>query len=245
MSAAAAALVATRRGGARLAALPAGSAPADLATAHAVQDATAAALGERVAGWKVAVNAAGVMRGIILGSRMLASPAVVPAAEMLPLGIEAEIAFVFERDMLPRDAEYTVEEVAASVTAVVGIEIVASRFTDYATTPLLERAADCMSNGAFIVGTRRADWRTVDLSALQATLLVNGEVVVRRVGGHVAGDPILPAVALVDALRREGGVRVGQLITTGTFTGLHFAQPGDDIAVDFAGFGTAAVTLAA
>ena len=100
-----AALVAARRSSQRIAALPDGSRPGDIAAAHAVQDATAEALGERVAGWKVAATADGVMRGIILGSRMLPSPAVLPAAEMLPLGIEAEIAFLFDRDLKPHAAE--------------------------------------------------------------------------------------------------------------------------------------------
>ena len=45
------------------------------------------------------------MRGIILGSRMLASPASLPAADMLPLGIEAEIAFLFDRGLKPRAPE--------------------------------------------------------------------------------------------------------------------------------------------
>ncbi|MGH7210641.1 MAG: 2-keto-4-pentenoate hydratase [Acetobacteraceae bacterium] len=237
------ALVAARRSGKRIAALRAGSRPADIAAAHAIQDATVPALGEHVAGWKVAVSAQGVMRGVILGSRMRPSPAELPAADLLPLGIEAEIAFRFDRDLPARPTDYAAEEVAAAATAVVGIEIVASRFEDYANTPLLDRAADCMSNGAFIIGTRRPQWRCTELSQLQATVRVNGRIAVQKTGGHPAGDPLLPAVALVNALRHATGVRAGQLITTGTYTGLHFVAPGDAIAVEFTDFGTAAVTL--
>ena len=123
------------------------------------------------------------MRGIILGSRMLASPASLPAADMLPLGIEAEIAFLFDRGLKPRAPEDSAEEVAAATTAVVGIEIVASRFRDYNGTKLLDRAADCMSNGAFIVGMHRPDWRSYDLSGPEATLKVNGHIVVQKTGG--------------------------------------------------------------
>ena len=110
---------------------------------------------------------------------------------------------------------------------------------------MLDRTADCMSNGAFIVGTRRPDWRSFDLAGLEATLKVNGHIVVQKTGGHVAGDPILPAIALVNALRLTSGVQAGQLITTGTFTGLYFAAQGDAIEVAFAGFGAAEVKLAA
>jgi 2-keto-4-pentenoate hydratase len=98
-----------------------------------------------------------------------------------------------------------------------------------------------MSNGAFVVGSIRGDWRDFDLAALEATLSVNGEAVISRRGGHVAGNPILPAIPLVNALRAGGGVRAGQIITTGTYTGLHRASPGDRVTGSFAGFGSAEI----
>ncbi len=131
------------------------------------------------------------------------------------------------------------------MTALVGIEIVASRFRSYQDTPLLDRTADCMSNGAFVVGTDRADWRRFDLSAIEATLTINGSVAVQKRGGHPTGDPILPAIALVNVLRETTGVQAGQIITTGTYTGLHFGQPGDHVLATFTDFGTAEITLPA
>lgn len=238
------ALVAARRNGERIVALPAGSAPTTIEQAHEIQDATVTALNDRVAGWKVSVTPDGVMRGVILGSRLAQSPATLPARDLLPLGIEVEVAFIFNHDLPSRATDYTAEEVAAAaVTAVVGIEIVSSRFTDYRAAPLMERTADCMSNGAFITGTRRPDWRSKDLSKLEAVLRVNGRETVRKTGGHTAGDPIIPAIALVNELRRSTGVHVGQLITTGTFTGLHFAAPGDSITAEFTDFGKVELTL--
>lgn len=208
-----------------------------------MQDALVAKLGESVAGWKVAIAKDGLMRGVIVASRLLASPASIPAADVPLLGIEGEIAFRFDRDLPPRGGDYGAEDVAAATTALVGIEIVASRFADYAKTPLLDRTVDVMSNGAFITGTLRPDWRKTDLSKLQAILRVNGEVAVQKTAAHPTGDPILPAVALVNALRHTTGVKAGQIITTGTCTGLHFVKPGDAIDVEFTGFGTASVTV--
>jgi 2-keto-4-pentenoate hydratase len=98
-----------------------------------------------------------------------------------------------------------------------------------------------MSNGAFEYGTPRPDWRTIDLAALEATLTVNGKVVVQTTGGHGAGHPIRPAVPLVNLLRRAGGVGAGQVITTGTYTGLVFVKPGDHVVASFTGFGTAEI----
>jgi 2-keto-4-pentenoate hydratase len=243
MEHAVAALIDARRNGTRPVALPDGAHPADIDAAHAIQDAVVSALGERVAGWKVAISPAGVMRGAILGSRVLESQARMPSAGLPLLGIEAEIAFLFERDLPPRAAEYSAVDIADAVTAVVGIEIVGTRFRDYDQAPALDRTADCMSNEAFVLGTRRADWRAHDLAGLEAELRVNGTTITRQIGGHVTRDPLVPAVALVNLLRLGVGVRAGQFITTGTFTGLFRATPGDDVTVSFIGFGTASINL--
>jgi 2-keto-4-pentenoate hydratase len=236
-------LVAARRSGQWLAAMPEQAKPVDPAQAHAVQDATVAALGERVAGWKVSLKDGAILRGVILGSRLLASPAVLAAKLVPPLGIEAEIAFRFEHALPPREHDYTREEIAAAAIAVAGIEIVASRYQSYQQTPFLDRLADCMSNGAFVVGTARPDWLSFDLPDLEATLTINGQVVARRRGGHPAGDPILPAIALVNALRTTSGVAAGQVITTGTYLDLWFARPTDQVLVTFTGFGSAEILL--
>jgi 2-keto-4-pentenoate hydratase len=66
-----------------------------------------------------------------------------------------------------------------------------------------------------------------------------------RAGGHPNTDPLLPAIALVNDLRKRSGVCEGQVMTTGTYTGLNFAKPGQTVTASFEGFGWAAVTFAA
>jgi 2-keto-4-pentenoate hydratase len=244
IQAAAVALAEARRGGNRIDALPASARPDSVADAHAIQDANVAALNETVRGWKVNVAEGGeVMRGVILGSRLLTSPARLRATDVPMLGIEVEIAFRFDQDMPPRAQSYTASEVGDAVTALAAIEVVDSRFTSYADTPVLDRLADCMSNGAFVAGTGRSDWRDFDLTSLKATLSINGRTVVEKIGGHAARDPILPAIALVNALRTGHGVAKGQVMTTGTYTGLYIARPGDRIVAAFEGFGGAELHL--
>jgi 2-keto-4-pentenoate hydratase len=68
-------------------------------------------------------------------------------------------------------------------------------------------------------------------------------VIVQRNGGHIAGDPLKPAVDFVNDLRASTGVRAGQMMTTGTYTGLNFAAPGQRIRAAFEGFGAAEVEL--
>jgi 2-keto-4-pentenoate hydratase len=231
-------LTGARRSGVLLDGLPASCRPHNVGEALAIQDATVAALGETVAGWKVGAREDGkVVRGALLKSRVLKSGDGIAASTVPLLGIEAEIAFRFENDLPPRDRPYTYDEVAAAVVAFPAIEVVDSRYRDYANAPLLKRIADFVSNGAFVCGQPQPGWRDVDLAHLTATLAFDGTVVAHRTGGHPAGDPLLPAVDLVNDLRLEHGVRAGQMMTTGTCTGINFAKPGQRAKAVFEGFG--------
>ena len=220
--------------------LPADLRPRDTDEAYAIEAAIVAGLGDSIAGWKVAITPdLGVLAGIVLGSRVFANGAAIPAAKMPMLGVEAEIAFRFDRPLPARDTDYGRPDIEAAVTAFAAIEIVDTRFRDYAGTPAIERAADFMSNGGFVEGDIRTDWRAIDLSGLEATLLVDDVEIVRQVGGHATRDPLVPAIALANYLRTRGGIAAGRFVTTGTYTGLNHARPGSQVRARFAGFGSA------
>ncbi len=240
-------LAEARRTGKHLPGLPEGARPRSVAEAHAIQRATARVLGEEIVGWKVAtVPEHGLMMGGILASRMLATGATISAGQMPMLGMEVEIAFEFMRDLPPRDTDYDRAEIEAAVIALAGIEVVDSRFVSYDAAPVIERTADFMSNGAFVVGTRRPDWQSIDLAGLEASLVIDGKEIVRRVGGHGAKDPLIPAIALVNALRREDGIRAGQIVTTGTYTGLNRdTAAGNTVRGAFTDFGDAELVVTA
>ena len=237
-------LIAARHSGDLLATLPPACRPTDTAEAHAIQDATVAALSDAVAGWKIALAPdATVMRGVLLRSRVMASPAHMKAAQVPLLGVEAEIAFHFDRALAPRERDYSHAEVAQAVTAFAAIEVVDTRFTSYANTPPLQRLADFMSNGAFVHGAMQADWRKLDLANLHVRLTLDDKVITERIGGHVTQDPLIPAVALVNELRKQGGVPAGMVMTTGTYTGLNYAKPGQTAVVSFDGFDSVELTF--
>jgi len=238
-------LIAARRTRAPLTRLPEDCRPATLDEALAIQDASIAQMGERVAGWKIGARIDGQLGyGVLLGSRILPTGATFDAKDGPLLGMESEIGFRFLEDVPPRDTPYTYDEIAARVIAFPAIEIVATRYADYKGTPVIERTADCMSNGAYVVGADRADWRSFDLVNIGVTLTFGDDVIVQRNGGHTTGDPLLPAVDMANVLRATTGVRAGQLMTTGTYTGLHFATPGRRIRAVFENFGAAEVDIA-
>ena len=243
---AAALLVAARRTAQLLDGLPPAVQPRTVAEAHAVQDAVTKILGERGGGWKANAPPEGeVQRGLLFARLIFASPARIAASLAPRLGVEAEIAFRFTADLPPRPAAYSRAEVAGSVMAFPAIEVVDSRYRDFNARNSLERLADHGLNGAFVAGAEAGDWRRLDLARLPLTLSVGGRTIVERTGGHPTGDPLGTAVAFVNAMRAAGGVHRGELVTTGSCSGMNFAKPGDRVEAHFAGFGDAEVSFVA
>jgi 2-keto-4-pentenoate hydratase len=223
-------------------ALPA--APSSAAEAHLIQDRVATALGEAVGAFKInALPGDEPTRGLIYARMIRPSPARIAPAEAPHLGVEAEIAFRFTRDLPARETPYRREEAAEAMSALPAIEVVSSRFREPRARPPLEQLADCLINGALVPGRETREWSRLDLARLQVTLRVNGETAVRRQGGHAGDDPLGFAVALVNAMRGAGGVKAGQIVTTGSWTGLQFLKPGDRCSIDFEGLGGAEVAF--
>lgn len=243
---AAALLVEARRGRRTVPEIPAAFRPASLEEAYAVQDAVSRALGP-VGGWKVGASspAAEPRRAPLLASRLHEGPATLPAAEFRRIGIEAELALRVGRDLPARPAPYTREEaLAAFDTLHPAIEIVDSRFADREATDDLSLIADNQSNGAFVYGPAVPDWRGRDLGAQPVRLLIDGAVAVERVGGNTAGDPLRGVVWLANHLAERGQpLRAGQLVTTGSTTGLLWVSPGAAIEAEFPGLGAVRVAI--
>jgi 2-keto-4-pentenoate hydratase len=237
-------LVQARRSMARIDGLPAACQPASVVDAHAIQDAVTAALGKSIGAFKANAPAdAEATRGVIYADTIHASPARIPAAEVPQCGVEGEVAFIFRRDLPSRAAPYSRDEVAAVVDACAAIEVVTSRYQNLDKASVLEKLADCISNGAFVHAAPIADWRSLELGKLPVTLTVNGAPVLQQIGGHPSGDPLGVAVALVNMMGEQGGVRAGQFVTCGSCTGLRFLKPGDVCGVRFDGLGAAEVTF--
>ncbi len=238
-------LAAARLSGERLSRLPEACRPRDGDEAYAIELALVDEIGESIAGWKVALSPEhGTLIGVIVRSRVYASGAEIDASRYAMRGAEAEIVFRFDRALPPRRRDYARDEVADAATAVAGLEIVDTRFASYEGTPLIERVADFMSNGAFVVGEPRLDWRRFDLSELEAYVAIDGEDVVRRRGGHPSRDPLLPAVALVNKLRLAAGVPAGSIVATGSYVGTPLAPPRCSVEAGFVQFGSVGCRLA-
>lgn len=228
--------------------LPAGLRPADTAQAYAVQDLVALARGP-IAGWKVGAPSpqaeparAALARDSVhvagAGGRVS-----LPARDFLVIGVEAELVFECLADLPPREAPYSLREVQDAFGAAhAGIEVCDTRFAVWGGQEPLSRLADQACHGALVIGTGGAGGvAQVDPLRQPVRLEVNGgTVVAHEAGGNPAGEPLrlLAWLANVGA-RSLGGLRAGQWVTTGSWTGTPLAMPGDVVVADFPGIGRA------
>jgi 2-keto-4-pentenoate hydratase len=240
-------LLAARRSGRPIDSLPAGLIPATSAEAYAVQDRVASALGT-VAGWKVGAASPSAEPNCapLFADLMAPSPATWPAARFRVRGIEGELAFRFGVALGPRDAAYGEDEVWDAVASLhPAIEIVDSRFAAFPAVDKRALLADNQANGAFCHGAAVTNWRHIDFLGQPSRLLIDGKEVASARGGNAAGHPRRLLAWLANHRARRGrGLAAGDIVTTGTHTGLVFAAPGASVTVDFVGIGAAAVTLA-
>lgn len=239
-------LVAARREGHRLEALPADAQPANFAEAAAIQDATVRLLGESVPAYKVAgATPEASMWAPILGPLLMPNPGSFAASAVPLLGIEAEIAYRLKDDLTAADRAMTMAEFDARTIIVPAIEVVDTRFVSYDATPALLRAADFMSNGGLVHGEPWADGSKQDLTQLAIKLYAGETLICDTVGGHANKDPRIPALAFIRAAGRPDRLPRGTLITAGSYTGLLYAKPGDTVTARFAGYGELSVRFQA
>lgn len=201
-------------------------APGDLEAAYALQRAAVDALGG-AAGFKVsalapaqqaAMGVAAPVAGALPRAYVSNSPAgLAPSQFRQPL-LECEFAWELKHDLPARDAPYVREEVEAAVAALrIAVEVCDTRLSVGA--PLLAQLADGFNNGAFVVGPACAHWQTLDFAEHTITLHHEGRELARGNGRAILdGDPLGALVLMANLRPTLGGLRAGQVVTTGTCT---------------------------
>jgi 2-keto-4-pentenoate hydratase len=212
----------------------------DRAAVYAIQDGVARATGA-VAGWKVGARTptADPSPAPLLAGALVASPARFDGKAMHMIGVEVEISFHIVRDIPARRAPVSRDEALAAVgDAFVGMEIVDTRLADFEKTDPEWLLADNQMNHALVVGDSFKEWSSKDWANLPVKLVIDGKTVVDQKGGLGAVDPVRPLAWMIDhAVRERGGIRAGQAITTGSWTGLRYFPPGTKARGEFAGLG--------
>jgi 2-keto-4-pentenoate hydratase len=237
-------------GGAPLDTLPAHLVPRDVSDAYAAQAELVARLMPiygPIVGWKVGAPSptAEPAASPLLADLVRPSPARFGGARLRHRGIEAEVAFRFSLALPPRREPYGEAEVSAAIRSIhPAIELVETRFTSWEGPPGLAKLADIGSNGGFCFGPGSTDWRSRDLGRPTVTLEIDGQGIAERTGGNTAGHPMRTLVWLANHTGRLGhGIKAGDIVTTGSHTGLVFAGQTSRVVARVAGLGEANLVL--
>lgn len=212
-------------------------------------------LGSEPIGYKVALTSPATQAalrthepaiGRLLEADVLPTGSTVALDQMFSPVLEAELVFRVRQD-LPLDA--SPEQIAQGCDVAAGLECPDSRYADwfggeYPVLGLDDVIADNCLTGLLVVGDA---WRAVpdvDLPAVQATLLVDGEQVASGTGAAVLGHPLRSLVWLSAHLAASGeALTAGTLVSAGTLTPPVVARRGTVRGLFGSGLGDASVTF--
>lgn len=251
---------------ARLARQPAGPLPPALAPVT-VDDGIAVqvALAERLgglppAGFKIGATArrmqeylglAGPAAGFMPAAGLHASPASLAWGDFRGLGVECELAVRLAHDLAAGPCDMA-RAGAAVGTLFAAIELVENRYgappagdLKALGTPTL--IADQVYHAAAVLAPPPADWRALDLEAVQGRFLIDG---VERSGGFgrdLLGHPLAALAWLAASAEAAafGGLRAGQVVMLGSVTPPIWLDGPCEVVADFAGMPPARLRLAA
>ena len=226
--------------------------PANRDEAYFVQDRMADFIGEPVTGWKAGATSEGmrardghddIVPGRTFRSRtFVGSRHILEAGPFIGARMEPEFAFHIDRDILPRDAPWTVDEIRPMATAHIAIEIIANRYppgTSGAEIGTLLTIADNGSGSGLVIGDPIADPLAVDFLRHGVELTVDDGEPAENSPPDIRCSPLDALTDVVNCLSARGiALQEGQYVTTGSATATLPAPENGRAVADFGTLGS-------
>jgi 2-keto-4-pentenoate hydratase len=234
--------------GVRIPSLPEGCRPRDRAGGYAVQAELIRLSGERVAGWKIAATSEagrrhlvvdGPLAGPLLASRLAGAGSTIDLRGNAMRLVEAEFAFRIAAPLPPRGVPYTFAEVKSATASLhPAIEVPDSRYEDVTAVGAAQLIADAACAWRAAIGEPAGvDWRARDLDDHVVLVFKDGRLVAEGRGANVGG-PLRALTWVANELATHaGGLRVGDLVITGTCITPIPIAPGERVRVEFGALG--------
>ncbi|MGW4633902.1 2-keto-4-pentenoate hydratase [Nocardia sp. NPDC004415] len=202
--------------------------------------------GAKVVGHKVGLSSKAMQQmmgvdepdyGHLLGEMEVFEDVPVDTSKYLLPRVEVEVGFVLGADLPGADCTEA-DVLAATVAFAPAIELIDSRIEDWK-IGLADTISDNASSAGFVLGRERVAPGDIDITAIDAVLTRNGEVVAEGRSDAVLGDPLI-AVAWLARKVASFGVRLkaGDIVLPGSCTRAIDARPGDDFLAEFTGLGS-------
>lgn len=216
--------------------------------AYAVQAAVAETCRATLAGWKVGIGDDGraMAAPIFTTDLVTAEHSFALTGDRRSVKVEAELGLRLARDLPPRPGvPYDRAEILAAIAeAFCGIELVNSRFNNDEAVDFATRLADNFSHGGYAIGAGTKDFARLDLTRLRCRVARDEASVSDKTAGHPFGDPIAPVVAWAnEQCDRLGGLRAGQILTTGTLIDPFPVEQTADITASLESIGEAKIAI--
>ena len=180
--------------------------------------------------------------GHLLTDMQISAEEPVPAERYCFPRVEVEVAFVLG-ETLP-GAGCTEDDVLRATEYVApAIELIDSRIADW-DIRIADTIADNASSAGFVLGPERVSPHEVDLKAIEAVLVRNGEKVAEGRSDAVLGNPVSAVAWLADKVAGFGvTLEAGHVILPGSVHRAIDVHPGDAFVADFEGFGSVALNF--
>ena len=236
-----------------IAGLPESCRPKTPDEGYAIQAEFIEAWESSLVGWKVGGTNEAALKlfaadepfvGPIFSDTAHLSPVNIDARAFHHTCLECEFCFRMGRDLAPMGRAYDKASVSSAVDAVIpAMELVSPRFAAIPKGDVASAIADCSVGGGIVLGEPVSAWQDLDLANQNVRFLVDDRQMAEGSGALVLGDPINALVFTANTLARLGRhLKAGDLVTTGTCTGVHFVEIGQDCTADFGELGRVDVT---
>jgi 2-keto-4-pentenoate hydratase len=228
----------------------------DIASAYAVQDSNTRLWirqGRRLVGRKIGLTSHAVQKqlgvdqpdfGMLFADMAVCDGEPVQAGRVLQAKVEAEIAFVLERDI--KIEQPTMADVMRAIGyAVAAIEIVGSRVANW-DIRLVDTIADNASSGLFVLGNTPQKLAGLDLRDCAMEMSQGAAVVSTGVGHACLGHPLNATLWLARKMVEVGRpLQSGDIVLSGALGPMVTAQPGAEYEARISGVGTVRAAFAA
>ena len=161
--------------------------------------------------------------------------------------VEAELAFLIGKDLPPRSTPYSRAEIIDAIASChPAIEVLEMAFPTPEGKEKFTLFGDMQQHGGLVHGAAFADWQKLDLAQESVKLIIDGKLIMEKTASNPAGTDLVRLIVFLanEGAARTGGLKKGDWITTGSWTGCTQALPGSTVDVQFDHAGRVALHFA-